>query len=607
MFNNIAPLEKFNFKCPEEWITWARRFEHYRIATGLNAKDESEQVNMLIYLLGDEADDIYLSFMLSTADSAKYNVVLDKFYGDPTTVADDVQGSWNPLQRGPAQNLHQEAGDYTYAFKVQKGGDDTSPAQGSRNPCRIYTRRLEMAPMPLKLTHSINGKLVDNEEAASTRKKWTSSILLSKNKSNIGERNFALSEKLQLIPDLTMDKAIEIAKQTEAVIMQQKSLRDDCLAKTNVNFVKKQNKSNFSKVKGSNLEHDESSIPGNSKAWYQAGGAKACTRCGSPKFLKFEHCPAFNATCRRCSKMGHFMKQCKTKLVSQVTIKYYNEKFLGNFCIDQISSDERWNCKVAVNRRIMPFKIDTGADDYPELFSGLGKLNEPYKIELNDQAQPYAIHTPRRILFPLMNKTKQKLKEMDQQGVIEKVDNATDWFSPMVIEPKKNNEIRICVDLTKLNEKIKRERDQMPILEETLSQLSNGKVFSKLDANSGFWQIPLDDKSKDFTTFLTPFGRYRFCRLPFGITSAPEHFQKRMSEVLGDIEGSMCHLDDIIVWGSNQQEHDGRLKQVLSKLKETGLTLNNEKCVLSSPKFKFLGHQIGSEGLKPDENDKLSL
>ncbi|UYV78064.1 K02A2.6-like [Cordylochernes scorpioides] len=215
--------------------------------------------------------------------------------------------------------------------------------------------------------------------------------------------------------------------------------------------------------------------------------------------------------------------------------------------------------------------------DYPELFSGLGKLNKPYKIELNDQAQPYAIHTHTqkpllrhtgltedspwgyktgkpmkvgnkkwrkiiyiwRIPFPLMNKTKQKLKEMEQQGVIEKVDHATDWCSPM---------------------------------------LSNGKVFSKLDANSGFWQIPLDDKSKDFTTFLTPFGRYRFCRPPFGITSAPKHFQKRMNEVLRDIAGSMCHLDDIIVWGSNQQEHDGRLKQVLSKLKETGLTLNKEKC-----------------------------
>ncbi|UYV83450.1 hypothetical protein LAZ67_23001052 [Cordylochernes scorpioides] len=89
---------------------------------------------------------------------------------------------------------------------------------------------------------------------------------------------------------------------------------------------------------------------------------KIFLRCGSPKFHKFEHCPAFNSTCRRFSKKGHFIKQCKTKLVSQVTTRDDNEKFLGNFCIDQISSDERWNCKVAVNKRIMPFKIDTDAD-----------------------------------------------------------------------------------------------------------------------------------------------------------------------------------------------------------------------------------------------------
>ncbi|UYV63037.1 hypothetical protein LAZ67_2002916 [Cordylochernes scorpioides] len=114
--------------------------------------------------------------------------------------------------------------------------------------------------------------------------------------------------------------------------MQQKSLRDDLLAETNVNFVKKQNKGNFSKIKGSNLKHDESSIPSNSKAWYQGEGAKACTRCGSPTFHKFEHCPAFNAT---------------------FTSKDDNDNFLENFCIDQISSDERWNCKVAVHKRII--------------------------------------------------------------------------------------------------------------------------------------------------------------------------------------------------------------------------------------------------------------
>ena len=91
--------------------------------------------------------------------------------------------------------------------------------------------------------------------------------------------------------------------------------------------------------------------------------------------------------------------------------------------------------------------------------------------------------------------------------------------------PKSNGHVRICVDLTKLNESVCRERYQLPSVEESLSKRSRAHVFTKLDANSGFWQIPLHSDSRPLTTFLTPFGRYCFNRLPFGITSALEHFQ----------------------------------------------------------------------------------
>ncbi|UYV71061.1 K02A2.6-like [Cordylochernes scorpioides] len=210
--------KKFNFKSPEEWILWTRRFERYRIATGLNAKDESEQVNVLIYQLGDEADDIYLSFRLSTADSAKYNVVLDKFCqyfnGRRNIIFDRAQ--FNKRSQSEGESLQ----DYIRDLLV-------------------LAERCSYGELKEEL---IRDRLV------------------------VGLRNLALSEKLQLIPDLTMDKAIEIAKQTEAVRMQHKSLRDYCLAETNVNFVKKQIKGNFSKIKGSNLKHDESSIPVNRMA-----------------------------------------------------------------------------------------------------------------------------------------------------------------------------------------------------------------------------------------------------------------------------------------------------------------------------------------------------
>ena len=111
--------------------------------------------------------------------------------------------------------------------------------------------------------------------------------------------------------------------------------------------------------------------------------------------------------------------------------------------------------------------------------------------------------------------------------------------------PKSNGTVRVCVDLTKLNASVCRERHILPSVQETLVQLKDAKVFSKLDANSGFWQIKLASESALLTMFITPFGSYCFKRLPFGILSAPEVFQRRMSEILNRIEGAVCMMDDI--------------------------------------------------------------
>ena len=121
-----------------------------------------------------------------------------------------------------------------------------------------------------------------------------------------------------------------------------------------------------------------------------------------------------------------------------------------------------------------------------------------------------------------------------------------------------------------------RERHPLPVVDQILAQLAGAKIFSKLDANSGFWQIPLSPESIPLTTFITPFGRFCFHRLPFGITSTPEHFQRRMSELLGDIEGVVCMIDDVLVHGKTPKEHDDRLYRVLCRLQQEGLMLNKE-------------------------------
>ena len=119
----------------------------------------------------------------------------------------------------------------------------------------------------------------------------------------------------------------------------------------------------------------------------------------------------------------------------------------------------------------------------------------------------------------------------------------------------------------------------LPSIEHLLADVQGATYFSKLDANSGFHQVPRDSESQLLTTFITPSGRYCYNRLPFGISSPPEHFQKRMASLLNGCKGVICMMDDILVFGSTPEEHNDRLDANLDRLATAGITLNRAKCV----------------------------
>ena len=133
-----------------------------------------------------------------------------------------------------------------------------------------------------------------------------------------------------------------------------------------------------------------------------------------------------------------------------------------------------------------------------------------------------------------------------------------------------------------------------------LAQIKESKYFTKLDCNSGFWQEKLDPDSRLLTTFITPFGRFCFNRMPFGIKSAPEHYQKKMTQILEGFDGHISIIDDMLIHGKTQKEHDERVRAVLQKLDEAGATLNPEKCEFSKREVKFAGHVISEDGIRSD-------
>ena len=197
-------------------------------------------------------------------------------------------------------------------------------------------------------------------------------------------------------------------------------------------------------------------------------------------------------------------------------------------------------------------EIDSIIEENADIFSGLGNFGAEYEIKLDKNSVPHALHAPRRVPLSQRDKIKQELERMESVDVIVKVEEAIVWCAGIVAVQKKNGSVRTCVDLKPLNKCVLREFHPLPMMYKILAPMQGAQIFNKLDANSGFWKIPLAEQSQLLTIFITPLSRYCFKKLPFGISSAPEHFQRRMNQILEGIEGVLCLIDDVLVWGKDR-------------------------------------------------------
>ncbi|XP_038060004.1 uncharacterized protein K02A2.6-like [Patiria miniata] len=244
---------------------------------------------------------------------------------------------------------------------------------------------------------------------------------------------------------------------------------------------------------------------------------------------------------------------------------------------------------------------------YPECFEGIGKLtNYQLHLHVDSDATPVA-QNMYRIPYSLRAKVNDKLDELEALDIIEHVNEPSSWVSPVIVVPKPNGDIRLCVDMRQANQAIKRERHPIPTVDEVLYKMNGSVVFSKLDLKYGFHQIELDEQSRDITTFVTHKGLYRYKRLMFGINAAPEMYQNVISQVIGVGEGVANISDDIVVYGKTQEEHDQRLDCVMRKLKERNLTLNKDKCEFGVHKITFMGHTMSRNGIQLTDDREEAL
>ena len=237
---------------------------------------------------------------------------------------------------------------------------------------------------------------------------------------------------------------------------------------------------------------------------------------------------------------------------------------------------------------------------YSDLFDGqLGQLGTPHHLKVNENMHPVVMPS-RRIPIAVRPKLKAELSKMQKLGVITPVDEPTPWVSQLVMTLKRSGALRVCVDPRELNKALLCEHYTLPILDETLHEKRDSRVFSLADLSSGYWHISLDKESSLLTTFQTPFGRYRWCRLPFGTSVSAEIFQKKLLDSIEGLPGVTFIADDVLIHGKTVEDHDRCLELFLKRCQETEIKLNKSKLQLRLDKIVFMGHLISKDGLKSD-------
>ena len=623
----IAPPEKFDFHQPDTWPKWIRRFERYSQASGLAAKGDESQVNALVYCMGEEADDIMSSFGLSDEDSKKFETVKTKFEAHFVKKRNVV------YERAKFNLRKQEEGElvdsfitslYKLAEHCNYGNlrDDLIRDRiviGVRDTKLSLKLQLEDA-LTLEKAISLarqNESLKQQQTVIRHEEPVSESVERVRTKQPKQRSREAPTAKYQTTACTRCGRAPTHppsqcpARSAECHRCHKRGHFQGCCRSKVVQEVHTNPDSDDSFFLGA---VGDSSISDNNPWMVRLKLNNVHTRfkidTGADvsvvpeslfKKLKGVTLQATSkklhgAGGKRLTVKGKFtatLRHKKRRAAEEVyVISGLTNPLLGLPAIESLRLLSRICTIDAESSQVMA--------EHPKLFRGLGSIDGEYRIELEPDSRPFALSTPRRVAIPLMPKVKEELENMERAGIISKVEQPTDWCAGMVVVPKGNGKVRICVDLTKLNQSVKRERHVLPSVDQSLAQLGGATVFSKLDANSGFWQVKLAPQSALLTTFITPVGRFCFNHLPFGITSAPEYFQRQMSTILSGLEGTVCLMDDILVHGKTRSEHDKRLAKVLEKLEEAGITLNKEKCEFAKSRVKFLGHIVDSDGVRAD-------
>ena len=243
-------------------------------------------------------------------------------------------------------------------------------------------------------------------------------------------------------------------------------------------------------------------------------------------------------------------------------------------------------------------------DDFRDIFSktewDLGKCDvTQHRIELEPGSRPVKIPC-RRMPLHYKEDLQNKIDVFVEKELITPCHSP--YSAPAMLVPKKNGKLRLVIDYRQLNRQTIKSSWPIPSIEEIFDTLEGSAYFTSIDMSAGFYQVPLEEKSQDYTAFSTPFGSFKWLVMPMGLTGSPPTFQCLVEKVLVGLTWKVCvpYIDDIIVFSKTPEQHLERLKMVFERFRAANLKINPSKCDFFRTQVPFLGHIVSKEGLQAD-------